>query len=147
MYIMQCRTSACSLSLSLSPLSLSCLSHSLAHTHTQRRDGKHVNVDVNQIDFMVKCMQQDCAQSMEGGNANQKDNLGCRFLDPNGFCYIYGTWKNCFIWAISMVYLYISTINLYGKNWFISAISMIYNVYGLRYIFAISLLMAYAHVP
>lgn len=40
---------------------------------------------------MVKCMQQDCAQSMEGGNANQKEQLGCRFLDPDGFCYIYGS--------------------------------------------------------
>jgi hypothetical protein len=50
-----------------------------------------VSADIEQIDFMVKCMQQDCAQSMEGGNANQKDNLGCRFLDPNGFCYMYGT--------------------------------------------------------
>jgi len=39
---------------------------------------------------MVKCMQQDCEQSMEGGNANQASELGCRFMDPHGFCYING---------------------------------------------------------
>ena len=54
------------------------------------RDIKHVNSDYKQTEMMVKCMQQDCEQSMEGGNANQASELGCRFLDPNGFCYING---------------------------------------------------------
>jgi hypothetical protein len=41
--------------------------------------------------YYAGCMAQDCAQSMEGGNLNKQDQPGCRFLDYNGFCYIYGT--------------------------------------------------------
>ena len=36
-------------------------------------------------------------QSLEGGNANKPDQPGCRFLDGNGFCYIYGTAQVVFL--------------------------------------------------
>jgi len=38
--------------------------------------------------LMTKCMNQDCAQSLEGGSESKP---GCRFLSGNGFCYAYSS--------------------------------------------------------
>ena len=43
--------------------------------------------DSKQLDYIQKCMGQDCEQSMESGS----DTPGCRFLDGNGFCYAYNS--------------------------------------------------------
>ena len=40
-----------------------------------------------QIEYLQQCMMQDCVQSLEGGNSNKADQVGCRFTDANGFCY------------------------------------------------------------
>ena len=44
---------------------------------------------------LKKCYEQDCAQSLEGGDINRPDSPGCRFVDEHGFCYMRGaaqTW-------------------------------------------------------
>ena len=51
------------------------------------RDSADTWAASKQLQFMEKCMSQDCEQSLEAG----KDTPGCRFLDGQGFCYAYGS--------------------------------------------------------
>ena len=43
-----------------------------------------------QLEVLTKCYNQDCEQSLEGGDINRPDRPGCRFLDQNGFCFQHG---------------------------------------------------------
>jgi hypothetical protein len=43
-----------------------------------------------QLEVLSKCYNQDCEQSLEGGDINRPDRPGCRYLDQNGFCFQHG---------------------------------------------------------
>ncbi|EKX43677.1 hypothetical protein GUITHDRAFT_163823 [Guillardia theta CCMP2712] len=55
------------------------------------RDEKTFSATDKQVKYMIQCMQQDCVQSLEGGDPNSPTLFGCRFLDVDGFCYAYGS--------------------------------------------------------
>jgi len=55
------------------------------------RDKAATFAEQKQNDYITKCMEQDCVQSLEGGNSNRADEVGCRYTDANGFCYHSGS--------------------------------------------------------
>lgn len=48
-------------------------------------DSGHLDSKSKQLDFMERCMEQDCEQSLQGSSS--VDARGCRYLDEHGFCY------------------------------------------------------------